>query len=528
MKINIGKAIIFFEEFGKKIFLLLLMCLCLFSFSLKGQPLPNSNFKEDQQLAINVYETLKKAIGDKRKNWPNLVLLGIENRVASFVPLENVIYLDQKAVRVCRLFKERAGDALAFIIGHELNHFYEQHDWKEVGFADTFIISKEKFLAFRNYERKADIYGAFIAQQAGYRTISLVPNLLTYIYENYQLDPAENNEYPSLQERKSLAKDACKVASELVDAYQTANYAMILGKYENAFQLYDFVGKNIQFKELYNNIGLSNLLPYYYQDSKNQLAYPFLLDPYIPLLRSDQIRPPTTLLKTAITAFEKVNIEYESNYFPALLHLLIAYDWEGNKQKTEELINSFNPNIISATEHSILQLTIGNYYVQNNQPSEALQIYAILLRNKNEFVKALAAKNINYLTKGINAKELPTKTPEQRIEKDIDNIPSLPFYRNFNRKIPINQYTNLEVTEQPNSYLTRLDKLKIQRVYSPLITTKQGGRIGSSVSAIKAMYPDIRVKQVGFATGFYLVHFEKGLIFKCNDKEVEEWVLFCL
>lgn len=479
----------------------------------------------DKQMAIAVYESLKNAIGDKRLDWPILEVLNVENRVASFVPgpKKNWIYIDQKAIDICKQFGDKSTDALAFLIGHELTHFYQEHEWKKKGF----ILHKDNFEDNKVHERTADIYGAFIAHQAGFNTIPLVPLLLERVYRSYQLSERENQNYPSLSERRTLASDACRVAKDLVDAYQTANYAMVIGKLDLASQLYDFVGSHIKFKELYHNKGLCQLLDYYYQDTSNHLAFPFQIDPKIPITRSDQIQMKNQL-ELAITAFEKVISEYDNNYLPTCFSLISAYNWAGKEDKAIALLQ-FVKQQVEAVNLPIYFWVAGNFYAYTKKNELAEKHYRSALNEAGDlpFFNQQIRKNQSYLEHGKSAKNLTAHTISQQIEKKVDGIPSLTFFNQYDHLIEIGSQHNLALHESVNSYLTKLGKFKLQRIYSPSISTSKGIRIGSDLSEIYAKYPKTEISQIAYAGGFYLVNFKKGLIFKCNKKNIiEEWVVF--
>jgi len=487
----------------------------------------------DQQIAEQIYQKLQQTIGDKRRDWPKLQVWGVVDRVASFVPNENTIYLDQKAIDICKTFNGQFEAALAFIIGHELTHFYQAHDWKVSGFVTHFMVAKEDFQEHLEHERQADVYGAFIAQQAGFQTIRIVPNLLNSIYKEYQLSSQADSKYPSLVDRQALAQEACHIAADLVEVYHTANYAMVLGKYEVAYQLYDFVGQSLQFKELYFNMAMSNLLQYYFWNTDLQLAYNFEIDPSIPLTRTDQMRHPSILLAEAERFFQKILQDFDANYFPAHLQLLTVYDWQNKTSNMNQQI-AWLKTYCPPQQQKHLLLAIGNYYARQGQVNLAQEQYqSILQSSQPNTVEQLAKANSQFLQTGQSNKQKPSTRPSLRIEKGIDEIPSLTFYKNFPRNISIKTAIQLATNEHRNSYISKLNYqdqlLKLQRVYSPSITSNKGIRIGSTKAELERAYPQSQLGIVRHTEGYYIVNYEKGLIFKCNQQGiVEEWSLFVL
>ncbi|MFT5647622.1 MAG: hypothetical protein ACI976_002314, partial [Aureispira sp.] len=77
-----------------------------------------------------IYQQLKKAIGDQRTTLPKLLILNREKRVAAYREMDNSIIIEKKAYDICQSMGVQAESALAFLIGHELTHFYQQTDWK--------------------------------------------------------------------------------------------------------------------------------------------------------------------------------------------------------------------------------------------------------------------------------------------------------------------------------------------------------------------------------------------------------------
>ena len=86
------------------------------------------------QRAKQVFDKLVEARGDYRYLVPDFLLLDLEESVA-FMNYDLLqVQLEQKAYNVCEAF----GDpALAFLLGHELTHYYEKHGWRR-GFASEY------------------------------------------------------------------------------------------------------------------------------------------------------------------------------------------------------------------------------------------------------------------------------------------------------------------------------------------------------------------------------------------------------
>ena len=486
----------------------------------------------DQLIVDEIYTKLKLKIGDTQKQFPKLKIWGIKDRIATFDSTENTIYLDDYAVQKCKSLPNYKA-AFAFIIGHELTHFYQEHDWEKSGFVTHFLIKTVDFKKYQQHEKQADVYGAFIAEQAGFRAIEIVNPLLDILYEAYDLPKKETLEYPSLKERKKLARQACQLATNLVNAYETANYAMVLGRFQEAHSLYDYVSQNLKFKEVYFNLGMSYLLAYYYLDDTNTLAYPFEVDPQIPIRRT---LADTKLIESAIAAFHKVNREYDTNYFSTTLHLITAYDWLGDKSAALRIIDNLE-KIIPKGKKAIFNLVVANFFWRNERKKEAITIYKQLLNNQAtpKNIAKIATINLKQIMSNYVFEKQSAFMPDIRTEKGIDGITSLALFpfKNDENVASVNYGVEKElfVYEARNSFLTKLiyqkSKINLQRIFSAKISTNNHIRIGDHVTEINKRYSSKNLGKVSFIGGYYNIIPEKGLIFKCTtDDIIEEWVVF--
>src|SRR5690606_9520990 len=143
---------------------------------------------------------------------------------------------------ICETMGANAESALAFIIGHELTHFYQQHDWEEAGFGTTFLAEKNIFTKHTYHEEEADMYGAFVAHLAGYNTLEIVSGLLDKIYKEYKLAIKMDN-YPTLGERKAVTNKVREKIEKLIEIYDNANYFAALGWHMQAVHCYEYLLK---------------------------------------------------------------------------------------------------------------------------------------------------------------------------------------------------------------------------------------------------------------------------------------------
>jgi len=63
-----------------------------------------------------VYEQLKKAIGDTERTWPQLEIRPGASSVLAYNKRKNIIYVDEKALAVCQSFGNNEKDAFAWLM----------------------------------------------------------------------------------------------------------------------------------------------------------------------------------------------------------------------------------------------------------------------------------------------------------------------------------------------------------------------------------------------------------------------------
>jgi len=503
----------------------------LVAFSLGSASYSVSSSFTDQEIAHRIYHELQEAIGDKGANWPKLIVWSIENRGAVFVPGANSIYLDEKLIRSCKKFGDQMEDALSFVIAHEMTHFYQSHQWKESGLVHNFMISAETFAVHRQQEAQADIYGAFISYQAGYNTLSLIPDLLDRIYEAYQLDTSANIQYPSLQQRKDLALESCELAGNLIEIYQMANYLLVLGRFDAAYHLYKYIEQKIQFKELHYNLGICNMMAYL-NLKKIDLKYSLSIDSRAPIVRGLIERSPEELLSEAMASFERITKEYDPEYGPAIIQLISLFDWSGKIDKAQEIVTRCEAK--SEIRESILyQLTKANFYTRQDKIEKSQALYQSILDSAPSewfFLRDLIEYNLAVL-QGETLQGVDRQNHPIRNQNGLDGVSSILFYQDFQHSIAIRSDLLFHSGQEYNSIVSRLEfgksKFTMQRFTSPEIETSGGLGIGHPFEEIESLFSDDLCTTWQDVQGSYVIVFEKGLIFKLNKKGIiTEWVSF--
>lgn len=284
------------------------------------------------QQALQVFDKLVEARGDFRMPVPKLVMLkGKGNGNAAFMNYQlNEVQLDETAFNTC--IESGFGDAgVAFLLGHELTHYYEKHGWRN-GFVQEYgdlpiSLKLNKLSDKVANETEADYLGGFLAYSAGYGLFDRGAELIQKIYKAYNWAPDTEN-YPSLSDRKTLISQTNKKLERLVEVFEMANLLTAIGRYDEAYEFYRYLAIRYQSREIYNNLGVAKVLEALEQFEDNEVVfrYPVQLD----LSFSGGSKgngagsSRDTLLRQALLQFDAA-ISMDPNYAPAYLNKACAY-----------------------------------------------------------------------------------------------------------------------------------------------------------------------------------------------------------
>ena len=176
----------------------------------------------------------------------------------------HLIEIDEKLINICFSMGQDSLNALAIVLSHELAHYYNDHEWcSDYAYALSTTnlklakkINAASMGAKIEKETVADNHGLFYASVAGYSVFDCINKLLDKVYSSYKL--AQNQPgYPSLLERKNIAKDAAKKSEELFDYFKLGLKAMDFNFYDDAIIAFRKANSFIPYRENYNNIGVA-------------------------------------------------------------------------------------------------------------------------------------------------------------------------------------------------------------------------------------------------------------------------------
>jgi len=478
-----------------------------------------------------VYEQLKTAIGDNQRTWPKLEIRPGASSVLAYNKRKNIIFVDEKALAVCQSFGAKQKDAFAFLLAHEMTHFYQEHHWQEAGFATSFLSNKHSFEAHVADEKEADLFGAFITHLAGYQSIKLVPSIFDKVYTAYNLTE-QLQDYPSLPQRKATALEVCKKVKELILVFETANYLTALGEYTSAATAYEYVLQFVKYKELYNNIGANLVAAAALQPEYGELAfrYPIELDLEIPL-RDGADATKEDLLKKAIE-YLTIATQMDNQHYSTFINLACAYVLNNQVEQAEPLLKKLYTLVkkdYQAAEISILYGIISSKQ-KDNTHAEKLFVEATTL-TENKSIQELA----NYNRRILAGEELsaPTSTIGNNTQT-IDGI-DLTYQNDFafneitiqdNFSYEEKQLGFFQTKSATLAHLTTSDKT-IAILTTNKQATSKGIQAGSTYQQIKSAHPFTTPKVITHSKGYYLVLPQHKLLFNMNaQNQVSAWGVY--
>ena len=332
--------------------ILLLLC-CSLCHSVQAQPFLAAEHPK-ARTAQKVLEDLVNAIGDNRSP-PHLRLAArgavADGEVAWLVFKQDAIVLEEEAYDACVAMGADSLNGLAGLLGHELAHFYKDHEWVgdfAQGFADLTGGQQGVHLGAGSgllIETEADYFGGFYAQVAGYQVLDTFPRLLQGIYDTYNLEHARIG-YPSLAKRQQIAAEAAGKLRRMLPFFEAGNMLLLIGEYESAALCFDHLSRDFPSREILNNAGVARVLEAIalFPQDELRFAYPLELDAESRLGRgskateyqfdsSDRQRQ-QRLLREAYDLFDRAR-RLDTNYPTAYINLACAADLLGEADEAQ-------------------------------------------------------------------------------------------------------------------------------------------------------------------------------------------------
>ncbi|MCB0581770.1 MAG: hypothetical protein KDD10_20990 [Phaeodactylibacter sp.] len=295
--------------------------------------------------ANQVLENLFTAYGNRRQPRPRIEVVH-DNLGPRYRQSARTIVLDRRALQVCRSFGSDSLSALAFIIGHELAHFFQEAAGGRDGEFSYLAYDKNRG-SNQDKERLADIQGLFNAYLAGYRPTDILPELIARLYDAYQL-PGRLEGYPALEERQQSSASVLATVDTLSQLYEVSNALAALGHYGLAAAGYRYILKYYPGREIYGNLGANAALYAMFCSRKSPDAYlyPLEIDPDSRLQKPRARGGEEELTEAEKAQRRRLLAEAEANmdqalrldpaYFPAALGKMCVLLLQGQSEAAEQ------------------------------------------------------------------------------------------------------------------------------------------------------------------------------------------------
>lgn len=517
-----------------------------------------------------IYEDLLQSSGDFSKVSPTLEVWTLQSSMALYNSKKNIILVDSSIVGLCKRRPQGAA-ALAFLLGHELVHFYKGHGHNKAAFA----AKQQNFHQHQHHENQADRDGAFLAYMAGYDILQELPSgenvvadFLSAAYQLYELEDQVKGYLP-LAERKKASKAVLDKTANLVKIYEVGNRFAALDMNLQAQACFQYLldSANVKNKHLLNNLALAKL-----QVAKAQTKAS--LQPYLfPTLLNTEDRifdieraqgtifePISQLLPKTMKYYREI-VRMDPDYQPAFLGyayaLLLGKIHKidlGEEQPLEKALNILKhaKKTASSREKAYFELAEGVIWAQLSKNTNAQKHFqqATALAPKDPAILNMAHYNSSRLrgdkARGgntpfnvsssddaiglFNPIDLQMQLLEVNWATFFDS--NFQLYKNAGFKMQLWQKEKQGV----HIFSFQLERLKgsndngsnflLLYTRSAAYPSKAGARVGQSLNQLKKIYKDYKLQLKAEQHGSILLLPALNIYFLLDDQEkVVEWGL---
>lgn len=372
------------------------LIIIVFLFPLFANAQHNGRIKTTKE----VFDNLVQAFANG-KGAPNFKIVPLKEKqvIAEYSTTPEglpLIKIDQKLINICFSLGKDSLNALAFIIAHELSHYYKDDNWcmdyagfkfkTNPAFAKA-IKEGEKYN--KNKEILADKEGLVYARIGGYESFNIFNRLLDSVYSKYKLQTNLSG-YPTKNERKKLSSDASTDAQKWFFVFNKSLKYINDGNYKEAIDSLSYLTQKFPSREVYNNLGVAKVRKALMLKTKTReevnfperFLYPLEVENKTRLSREDNRgidenshQFMSKLLKSSQKDFQEA-IRIDPTFIKSHINLACVYDlmdnWEFAIGKIKEL---------SIEQQSIIDakriLAIAYFHSRQEDKAEAIwqQIY---------------------------------------------------------------------------------------------------------------------------------------------------------
>lgn len=345
------------------------------------------------------------------------------------------IYLDEASYDECQKMGAEVDNGLAFILAHELAHFTRHHIERHRFEEEDKIHQKAEIFGLmenddsiddaremaknieeinlkyeiRKNEAEADLEAGFMSYLAGYKSLDAGGQFLDRAYERFGLKK-EGGNYASLSERKAIVRNATLQLDSLIQVFEAANFAAVVGDEELAMEGYNYVSEKFSSARLHNNLGVHELFKLSRNYDQGSIPWEFPLTLDVELGESDGMATFTddeeemkrieqrriadykgkiNSINKAIAHFDKaiqLNQTYHSAYINKSIAYFFKYVIEGNFQFDSEFLE--DELVYGIAEALRARKILSSVSEPNNKALSdvynVMGIFAFYLRGKEE------------------------------------------------------------------------------------------------------------------------------------------------
>ena len=500
-----------------------------------------------QQTVNEILTQIYNSTGNYQTPMPGLEFVDSKEFIAAYLPQKNIIRLEREALAVCQTFGPDSMKAVAFLLGHELAHSYQNINRS----TNYFSYDKHLYNSGKR-EKNADIQGALGATLAGYDVRSIISPLITRLYESYKLAGVKMEGYPSMAERQATANEVTDMVNELWHIYQTGNYLSALGRHDMAAQSYEYVKDYYIGREIYNNLGIQYAQVAMTFSGKNTAPYryPFEIDVESRMadVRADDLNVKEQeirqkLLKSGIFFLDKA-LELDAKYPSAQINRLCIQVQQGLYSKVIQTYESGRLETdlrsagASAKEQADAKLVVAIAYAlsgptASHHLSAAQKLFQQLAQNPHPQIRQIAVFNEAVL------KSAPLPPPPSKncvhsnnFNARPDGVSLLSYFRKSGKYLDKEGFAELYWEAKSNSsvHLTRWqggDDFIFQRFITAKYSAPGGVSVGDSAQSLLQKFQSEDYRSIP-AGKKYFIHLPAcRLIFLINGEEsIEEWARY--
>lgn len=541
-----------------KLLIVFSLLMPVFSYAQKGKV-----EKELNDISIKLLTAMGSSI--KIEDRPIIKLSDTQLKGASYDNEKQIIYLDLVAYEVCKNFGNYGDAALAFIIGHELGHFYYNSPYSSgMGFVD----GSKRMMDYMYTEATedsspevmADYFGIMSAHLAGYPVIFILDSIFDALDKKY---PALGIGYPSIEIRQKVDNLFKEKAIQLIRINELALLLQILKDYDAAANCYIRILKDFKNPDTYNNLAITYLekavqLYQAYIDSEvakheaSHIVYGFEIDYnfrlfspyslYLDVKLKDITDELKNLIEKADTALKEV-IKLDPNNATAHLNrawaalLLTSIEVHSEQQNkhllqckifaknASELAKANQDGILQSSAQLCLLLARGKEMgVQN-----IIEELGIMANNATDPINDMAKMNMALLSGKVDFDNAEILFVQNKgVEKNLAPI-NYCIPETGNQKV--NMISLQDNTKVILEEFSCSNKKLIQYIYNESLVFKKTKELesmnsgaekislNSSLKEVKSIFESNDVDRLPVKTGFFVVYELNKVILKFNAQE---------